>query len=585
MPPTSSSYTAGIDVVTRDADGVFTKLAGETVKIRYADGSHIVDVVSDDFGFIDFQLLASVPSETLVEFYSATKTGTLRMTTARTAEEAFSVLVTLVLDDAFITTKTADFGDVYLRDNTDANIPLEFLGSQPKDSTRLYLKETALPKDYDIFVVPRTKDFEFGKSRPEDSAVSSLSAVGGLSDQIEIDVTEIISGTVGKGLYHKTGNVIGEFDISFLGSQTANQAFASPNGASGVPSFRSLVAADIPNLDASKITSGIFGHARLGTGGGGSTKFLREDNTWQTIASGITVGNAVTGGGANRVLYEDGSQNLAASANFTYDGTSLSLINATAASSGSPAQNPPYINLQGQGWLGGANRTVELRIKNEINARGEAGFVVYESVASYVANEIFSVKGHPSTGLTTRVLFSSPANPGSYGGILDVTYDGIFTFRDLAGAQSGLSPAYISWNQTQRNFESADFGYSTVCNVFSGGHFTVTAGGAATLNLYYKYDGSNYYSATVDSAGTVTFNAVGSAPKFVFADDVELSSGKKLTVGGTQFRGYTTSASAPSTTELPNDKDWSFHNDTGAVEKSIAINFGGTIYGIVLPAV
>jgi hypothetical protein len=37
---------------------------------------------------------------------------------------------------------------------------------------------------------------------------------------------------------------------------------------------------------ASDITSGVFGHARLGTGGGGSTKFLREDGTWQTVTVG-----------------------------------------------------------------------------------------------------------------------------------------------------------------------------------------------------------------------------------------------------------------------------------------------------------
>lgn len=54
----------------------------------------------------------------------------------------------------------------------------------------------------------------------------------------------------------------------------------------------------------------------LGGGGGGA-------------AGSIVVGNAVTGGAANAVLYEDGSQNLAASANFTFDGT-----NATIASNG-----------------------------------------------------------------------------------------------------------------------------------------------------------------------------------------------------------------------------------------------------------
>ncbi len=38
-------------------------------------------------------------------------------------------------------------------------------------------------------------------------------------------------------------------------------------------------------------------------------------------AGGMTVGNAVTGGGANRVLYEDASQNLAASASLLYSDT------------------------------------------------------------------------------------------------------------------------------------------------------------------------------------------------------------------------------------------------------------------------
>jgi uncharacterized protein (TIGR02145 family) len=41
-----------------------------------------------------------------------------------------------------------------------------------------------------------------------------------------------------------------------LASQTANTIFASPNGSGGVPSFRALVATDIPNLDWNKITTG-----------------------------------------------------------------------------------------------------------------------------------------------------------------------------------------------------------------------------------------------------------------------------------------------------------------------------------------
>ena len=54
--------------------------------------------------------------------------------------------------------------------------------------------------------------------------------------------------------------------LSSFGSQTANYVLAAPNGSNGTPSFRALVAADIPNLAASKITSGTLAIAQGGTG-------------------------------------------------------------------------------------------------------------------------------------------------------------------------------------------------------------------------------------------------------------------------------------------------------------------------------
>jgi hypothetical protein len=51
-----------------------------------------------------------------------------------------------------------------------------------------------------------------------------------------------------------------------FGTPLANLVFASPDGATGAPTFRGLVAADIPNLPASKITTGQLLNARGGTG-------------------------------------------------------------------------------------------------------------------------------------------------------------------------------------------------------------------------------------------------------------------------------------------------------------------------------
>ena len=55
----------------------------------------------------------------------------------------------------------------------------------------------------------------------------------------------------------------GTFAVTFGGSVTKNYVLASPSSAAGAPSWRALVAADIPSLDASKITSGTFADARI----------------------------------------------------------------------------------------------------------------------------------------------------------------------------------------------------------------------------------------------------------------------------------------------------------------------------------
>ena len=74
-------------------------------------------------------------------------------------------------------------------------------------------------------------------------------------------------------------------------SKTANTVLAAPNGSAGVPSFRALVAADIPNLDAAKITTGTFADARIASA-----------STWNAKQDAITAGTGLsfgTGASAN----------------------------------------------------------------------------------------------------------------------------------------------------------------------------------------------------------------------------------------------------------------------------------------------
>ncbi len=108
--------------------------------------------------------------------------------------------------------------------------------------------------------------------------------------------------------------------------QTANTVFAGPASGSGVPSFRSLEAADVPTLSASKISSGVFDSGRIPsldaskiTSGVLSTSRLPDPQAKTYTVTGLptatlgkiacvndanapVLGNTVVGGGASTAL-------------------------------------------------------------------------------------------------------------------------------------------------------------------------------------------------------------------------------------------------------------------------------------------
>jgi hypothetical protein len=88
--------------------------------------------------------------------------------------------------------------------------------------------------------------------------------------------------------------------VTSIGSQTANLVFASPNGSAGNPSFRSLVANDIPSLDAAKITTGTLPATLGGTGFSsyavGDILFASTTTALSKLAD-VATGNALISGG------------------------------------------------------------------------------------------------------------------------------------------------------------------------------------------------------------------------------------------------------------------------------------------------
>ena len=79
--------------------------------------------------------------------------------------------------------------------------------------------------------------------------------------------------------------------VSLLDSHNANLVLASPNGASGLPSFRALVAADIPDLSGTYLTSSsLNGYATqswVTSQGFGTVSSIKVGDTSYSPSSGV----------------------------------------------------------------------------------------------------------------------------------------------------------------------------------------------------------------------------------------------------------------------------------------------------------
>lgn len=124
------------------------------------------------------------------------------------------------------------------------------------------------------------------------SSVSVGSTVSSQIRRFEVDSYGRIS--------NATNAVLSDIITTIGSGITTNTVFAGPNGSTGSPSFRALVAADIPSLDATKITTGTFAAVRGGTGFASYTvgDILYADTT-TTLAklADVATGNALISGG------------------------------------------------------------------------------------------------------------------------------------------------------------------------------------------------------------------------------------------------------------------------------------------------
>lgn len=168
--------------------------------------------------------------------------------------------------------------------------------------------------------------------------------------------TGTVSGLTLSGTVTTTGNLTlgGTLAVtaSNFSSQTANTFLAAPNGAAGVPTFRALVAADVPTLNQNTTgtAANVSGTVAIGNGGTGATSAgaaLTNLGAQATLVSGTNIktinstsllgaGNisiSASPGGADTQVQYNSAGAFAGSANLTFNGTNLTCGGTVTANS------------------------------------------------------------------------------------------------------------------------------------------------------------------------------------------------------------------------------------------------------------
>jgi hypothetical protein len=105
----------------------------------------------------------------------------------------------------------------------------------------------------------------------------------------------------GNGTSAFTAASAGTDYLAPFGSQTQAYVYAAPSGSAGVPSFRALVASDIPTLNQNTTgtASNVTGTVAIANGGSGQTSAQAAINAF---AGAVTSGQYLRGNGTNVVM-------------------------------------------------------------------------------------------------------------------------------------------------------------------------------------------------------------------------------------------------------------------------------------------
>ncbi len=300
-----------------------------------------------------------------------------------------------------------------------------------------------------------------------------------------------------------------------LVSQATGTVFAAPSGSSGTPTFRALAASDIPNLDASQITSGTFSAARI--------PLLSTSSIPDLDASKITSGTlAVARGGTNLSSY---------TANAILFASNASTIGQITGGS-----NGNVLTLNGSGvptWSAPATTdltNVAVVIQPDVAGTRGVGSAS-KPFGSMFVGSLNATSIIAATGITTTAFTAT--GPSSMTGSIalgDSTLDSITVNGSLKIASGNPGANKILTSDATGNATWATSTAGTVTsvgtvlpNIFSVSGSPITSAGTTTATFVSQATGT-IFAAPSGSSGTPTFRALA-------ASDIPNLDASKVTTG------------------------------------------------------
>ena len=277
-------------------------------------------------------------------------------------------------------------------------------------------------------------------------------------------------------------------------SKTANYVLAAPNGSAGAPTFRAVVAADIPTLNQNTTgtASNVTGTVAIANGGSGQTSAQLAMNAF---AGAVTSGSYLRGNGTNVVMNTIQAADVP-TLNQNTTGSAASLSATLVATSGGTGQSSYAV-----GDLLYASTTTALSKLADVatgNALISGGVGVAPSwgkigLTTHISGTLAQANG--GTGVTTAPAFS--ATPTTTQAVTSATYTKVnFGTENF---------------DTNNNFASSRFTPTVAGYYFiSGSIYSVSTAAATYIWAIIYKNGALAFSgnlnppvSTVDGVGTV----------------------------------------------------------------------------------